>query len=76
MSPSSLRDAPPEIRHNVQRDFAYYVIGTKPGFGKSVGDRMEVKELAYCLKTSRAMGSCELTVAKGLLPLLGFYLIS
>ncbi|KIJ57233.1 hypothetical protein M422DRAFT_23314 [Sphaerobolus stellatus SS14] len=61
------RSASAELRAKVLKNFACYVIGSPHGFGKAIGDRMAVTELAYCLKTSQAVGGCELTVTQDML---------
>jgi hypothetical protein len=55
-----------ELRRKVLQNFASYVIGLGPGFGKRVGDRIEVTELVCCLQRLEAMAVCEIVVKEGM----------
>jgi hypothetical protein len=54
-----------ELRRRVLQNFARYVIGDAPGFGKRVGDRIQVTELIYCPRILKAMAICEVVVKEG-----------
>lgn len=59
-----------KLRLKVLQNFASYVIGDDPGFGKYVGDRIEIIELLYCLRRLEALVICEIVVKEGM-PLSG-----
>lgn len=56
-----------ELRRKVLQNFASYVIGVGPGFGKRVGDRIQVKELVCCPRNLEATAVCEIDVKEGML---------
>lgn len=54
-----------ELKQRVLQNFASYVIADKPGFGKHVGDRIQVTELLYCARNLKAKAVCEVVVKEG-----------
>ncbi|KAF8520770.1 hypothetical protein BU17DRAFT_65230 [Hysterangium stoloniferum] len=60
-----MKEACPAIREKVLHDFALYVVGRGPGFGKDIGDRIIVKDLLYSIQDLQAVAVCELIVKEG-----------
>jgi len=54
-----------DVRQAVLRNFAAYVIGKGPGFGKRVGDRFQITELVVSIPCSEATAVCEIIVEEG-----------
>lgn len=54
-----------DVRRAVLRNFAAYVIGDGPGFGKRIGDRIQVTELVVSVRCSEATAVCEIVVEEG-----------
>lgn len=61
-----METASAELRRKVLQNFASYVISVGPGFGKRVGDRIQVRELVFCLRKLEAMAVCEIVVKEGM----------
>jgi len=62
-----MEEACPTTREKVLHDFARFVIGHGPGFGKGIGDRIVVKDLLYSIQDLRAVAVCELIVKEDML---------
>ncbi|KAF8589648.1 hypothetical protein K439DRAFT_1628645 [Ramaria rubella] len=60
-------DASANLKCKVLQHFSSYVIGEGRGFGKQVGDRIQITDLHFCLKEMKAVTICEIEVGKDML---------